>query len=381
MIKSAVHVMISGEECSKRVSRKVAQEVARKEVVVERGTSKHKIHSFFRRRSGKLCKLKSDQKNEAAVLNQELSEASALDTSSPSQSNSVGKYSSGIEMSYEDFVAYEKQAKALESEIVVKTVTNVSKLSTESLVETVGVSGIFDDEGETVASDRKIKRVQETRVYPTTSRKEIISAEPTDASNPRNNVENIENVTNNVLDRQITSADSNTTLSEDVQLVFGVDCNDPVHEDFGVDEHESKEDNIFPDSTEFCDEIELMKNLTCNFVDFLFDTIDNESSHSFGKKVASAEVNNGKTYKKCSLFSGSLDGKVSFTSDTLGENGWNANNDKASLLNKNCNGNLISRKDTSNFGRKSVGNDNASLNEKVTAANCVHLLRDTPDAE
>lgn len=261
--------MVSREDCGKRVSRKGAQDVARKEVVVEHCTSKHKIRSFSRKRYGKEYKLKSDKKNEPVILNQDdSSKASSHDTSLPSESNSVGNCSSGIEMSYEDFVEDETQAKAFEREIVAQTVTVVSMLLVESLVEMVGVSGIFDGQVEAAISDKEINSVLETRVYPTRDPENGVSAEPTDASNPTNNVENIENVASKILDRQVTSADSNTTFSEEEQHVFGVDRHDPLQEEFGIHEHDSKENNFFSDSKAFCDKLELMKKLTCDLVDF-----------------------------------------------------------------------------------------------------------------
>jgi hypothetical protein len=374
--------MVSREDCSERVSRKGAQDVARKEVVVDHGTSKHKIRSFSRKRYWKEYKLKSDKKNKPVVLNQDdSSKASSHHKSLSSESNSVGKCSSGIEMSYKDFVEDERQAKAFEREIVAQTATDVSMILVESLVEVVGVSGIFDDQVEAAMSGKEINSVLETKVYPTRDPENGVSAEPTDASNPTNNVENIENVASKILDRQVTSADSNTTFSEEEQNAFGVDRRDPLQEEFGIHEHDSKENNLFPDAKAVCDKLELMKKLTCDFVDFLFDIIDIESSTCFGKKAASAEVNNGNSDKKGNFFSGNLDENLSLASGSLGENGWHAKNDNASFLNENCNDSFIRNHDSSNFGGKSIINDNTSLNENVTATYGVHLLQDMPDIQ
>jgi hypothetical protein len=344
--------------------------MARKEEVVEHGISKLKIRAFLRKRSGKVYKLKSDQKNEHVVPNRDSSEASTLDTSFPSDSNSVGNSSCGIELSYEDFVADEWQAKALKSEIVAQTVTDESLLSTESLIELVEFSGIFDDEERSARRDRHIKGVLETRIHPMRGANEIVSANPTGASNPTNDVENIENVANKILDRQVTCSDSMSTLSE----------GEPVQESFGIQGRESKDDNFFPDLNRFCHKLEFMGRLTCDFVGILFDISDIESSRSLGRKAASARGNYGNLDKNSSLLRGSLDEKVRFASGSLDENGWNDSGGliaNAGLLNENGNGN----DDNSSFNETNIRNDKASLNEKVTTTIDVHLLRDMADTE
>ena len=90
--------------------------------------------------------MKYNQKCEAVPLNQKLSESSTLDTSVGFDSTSIGNCPYDIELSYEDFVANEVQVEATEKGSVPETPAQARLLSTERLMDIVGINGLLDDQ-------------------------------------------------------------------------------------------------------------------------------------------------------------------------------------------------------------------------------------------